>query len=693
MQRDIAERWLKQAVGEQANFRDGQWEAVSALVEKHERVLVVQRTGWGKSLVYFLATRLMRDAGAGMTLLISPLLALMRNQIEAAERLGLRASAITSENSEQHQVIEAQVLQGDIDLLLISPERLGNAEFQRRVWTDLRHNIGLLVVDEVHCISDWGHDFRPNYRRIVHVLDDLPPNTPVLGTTATANDRVVRDVTAILGDNLLILRGGLTRQSLSLYTFPEPMSAAHRLALLVHLLNRLAGSGIIYCSTTRDCQRVSKWLNHKDFNTSPYYSGVEEDTGANRPALEAQLLNNEVKALVASVALGMGFDKPDLGFVIHYQQPGSLVAYYQQIGRAGRAIDDAKIILMHGPEDEDIQHYFINTAFPHPEQVQQALDSFRTHQTLRKSDLGRFVNGNNSTIEKVLLQMEIEGIISREDNQYLLVDPDHLPDYERWSQVTAQRYAELAQMKDFLHYDGCLMQYIARALDDPTATQPCGQCKNCRKKAISYQPTTAEIEEAARFLREGEPIMIEPRKQYPTGLPDNLKGRLKTVNHSGVALCYYHDQGYGTLIKQGKYSDDRYSDALVEASATLLTKWFEEMDSPPQWITAVPSLRRPTLVPDFAARLANRVSLPFYNVIQKVADRPEQKTMLNSYQQVVNLLNSFDILGEILEDSVLLVDDMCDSGWTLTILGEMLRQKGASEVYPFALAKVGAVGA
>ncbi len=692
MLKATAEQWLKQAIGEHADFRPGQWEAISAIVEHRERVLVVQRTGWGKSLVYFLSTRLLRDSGAGVTLLISPLLALMRNQIEAAERLGLHAESITSENDDQHLAIEQRLLAGEIDLLLISPERLGNGDFQRRVWAKLHYNVGLLVIDEVHCISDWGHDFRPNYRRIMQLLDDLPANTPILGTTATANDRVVRDVTSILGKDLHVLRGGLTRDSLALYTFSEPRSPAYRLALLAHLLKRISGSGIIYCATIRDCLHVSQWLNANGFNTRPYFSGVEDEIGESRPVLEAKLLDNEVKALVASVALGMGFDKPDLSFAIHYQYPGSLVAYYQQIGRAGRAIDKATILLMHGLEDEDIQRYFIETAFPSAEQVQQALDAFRQHTSLRKNDLLRYVNGSNGAIDKVLLQLEVERIIAHDEEGFTLIDPNRLPDYDRWARVTAQRYTELEQMQAFLQYKGCLMQYIARVLDDPTVTLPCGRCKNCRGSDISYTPSPIEIEAAARFLREGEPIVIEPRKQFPSGLPGGLKGRFKTTNQQGIVLCNYHDQGFGTLVSQGKYVEGHYSDALVDASAELLRRWFRNSDCAPQWVTTVPSLRRPLLVPDFVQRLATVLGLPYHNIIRKIADRPEQKTMLNSYQQVVNLLSAFAIQGEIPSEPVLLVDDVCDSGWTLTILGELLRENGAREVHPFALAKVGAAG-
>ncbi len=683
-----AEKWLHQLLGSHAQFRPGQWEAIEALVQNRERVLVVQRTGWGKSLVYFIATRLLRSQGSGPTILISPLLSLMRNQIQAAQRLELCAETINSANSkEQNDNVEAKLLAGKVDLLLISPERLANEHFQQHVWNILCHTVGLLVVDEAHCISDWGHDFRPNYRRIMSILNDLPAHTPVLGTTATANNRVVSDVSEILGRGLRVLRGPLTRDSLALYVFPQPQSAAFRLVLLSHLLANIPGSGIIYCTTTNDCRRVSQWLQNQGHNVRPYYAEVEQDTGENRVDLEEQLLNNQVKALAASVALGMGFDKPDLHFVIHYQYPGSIIGYYQQIGRAGRGINQAPIILMHGPEDEEIQNYFIETAFPKPQHVEETIRAIQLAGDLSRNDLQKQVNVNPTTLEKILLHLEIERVIEKRDSRYCLTGLSSAPDYARWDRVTQQRRIELEQMKTYLQYEGCLMRFIATALDDPTQVRPCGQCKNCRQQEIKFDPDPQALEAASRFLREGQIILIEPRKQWPSGFSDELKGRLKTTNALGIALCYYHDPGWGDYVRRGKYQDNRFSDELVQASVILLQEHWKSLDAPPTWVTAIPSLRRPNLVSDFAARLAKVLGLPYLGVVHQVRDRPEQKTMQNSYQQLGNLWGTFT-LDHPRPEPVLLVDDMCDSGWTFTIVGELLRQHGSGEVHPFALAKV-----
>ncbi|MEL6308811.1 MAG: RecQ family ATP-dependent DNA helicase, partial [Chloroflexota bacterium] len=443
-----AEHWLTQVLNSDAHFRAGQWEAIDALVNKRERVLVVQRTGWGKSLVYFMATRLLRKQGAGLTILVSPLLSLMRNQIESARQWGLRATTINSANSDEHKFIEQELLRGEIDLLLISPERLANDRFRENVWSQLKQNVGMLVIDEAHCISDWGHDFRPNYRRIMSLLDELPRQTPIIGTTATANDRVVADVAEILGAQMNVQRGSLTRESLSLYVYQQSMDNATRLTLMSHLLKSIPGSGIIYCTTTRDCRLVAEWLQNEGHNVKPYYASVEDDGYEDRPTLEHQLMNNEVKALVASVALGMGFDKSDLHFVVHYQLPSNIIGYYQQIGRAGRGIDKAYIILMHGAGDNDILEYFIDTAFPTPKQVQAVKEALHTGEKSR-ADLQRDVNVRYSVLEKILVHLEVEGIVKKEGRAYVMVDAVAQPNYERWQGVTETRYAELRHMQAY----------------------------------------------------------------------------------------------------------------------------------------------------------------------------------------------------------------------------------------------------
>lgn len=683
--RQEAEQWLKKFLGNKAQFRAGQWEAIEALVAKRQRVLVVQRTGWGKSLVYFMATRLLRQQKAGLTLLISPLLSLMRNQVEAAAKLGLSVYTINSSNASEHLEAEKAIRANKVDLLLISPERLANERFQNGIWTKLKYQIGMLVIDEAHCISDWGHDFRPNYRRIMHILDEIPPNTPVLGTTATANDRVVEDVAEILGAKMNIQRGTLTRESLSLYVYPDMMDNATRLTLLSHLLTHIQGSGIIYCSTTRDCMTVAEWLQAEGFPVKAYFADVEEKTGENREDLEQQLLNNRVKALVSSVALGMGFDKGDLHFVIHYQMPSNIISYYQQIGRAGRSIDKAYIVLMHGSEDEEIQEYFIETAFPTSRQVNEVIDALYTHGAMGRYDLEQFVNARRTALERILIHLEVEGIIEKRDREYHLISSTISPDYERWEAVTKTRYEELAQMKSYYHEKGCLMRFIALALDDPNPVERCGQCKNCRGSESKFEPNIQAIERARHYLRDGKPIEFEPRKQYPRGFPDVSKLTIYETNETGLALCGFYEEGWGTLVRQGR-SKNQYPDDLVTASADIIKQYWQTTKILPQILVPVPSLRRPQLVPEFAQKLAQALNLPYQEALKHVEEHPPQSEMRNSYQQATNIVNRFEVVTKLNGESILLVDDIADSKWTLTILGQLLQKHGSGAIYPFVLA-------
>ena len=339
-----------------AQFREGQEAAIRHVVEGRGRLLVVQKTGWGKSFVYFIATGLLRNAGQGPALLVSPLIALMRNQLAAAKRMGLRAATIHSDNQAEWEGVERGIAANEVDLLLISPERLADERFVSNVLAPIAGRVSLLVVDEAHCISDWGHDFRPHYRRLERIILTLPPNLRILATTATANDRVMDDLRVVLGPNLSVSRGDLQRPSVTLQTITL-RDQAQRLAWLAQHLPQLTGRGIVYALTVRDANTVSAWLGSRGI-VAPAYTGQSED----REALEQALLRNEVKALVATNALGMGFDKPDLAFVIHYQAPASVVAYYQQVGRAGRALDQAYGVLLSGREETELGDSFIEVS-------------------------------------------------------------------------------------------------------------------------------------------------------------------------------------------------------------------------------------------------------------------------------------------------------------------------------------------
>lgn len=679
---------LRAAVGSaEADFRGGQWQAVEALLRR-ERLLVVQRTGWGKSIVYFLATRLLRDNGAGCTLLISPLLSLMRNQIQAASRIGVRAETINSTNEDEWAPVEAALRRGEVDVLLISPERLANEGFVSRCLLPIAGRIGLLVVDEAHCISDWGHDFRPDYRRIVRILQALPPNVPVLATTATANDRVMEDIQQQLGPTLAAIRGPLTRESLRLQNLRKPSRAA-RMAWIAHQVPILPGSGIIYTLTVHDSIVLAEWLQNCGIDAAAYYGRLENDE---RERLENQLLRNEVKALVATVALGMGFDKPDVGFVIHFQRPASVVHYYQQVGRAGRALENAYGVLLSGEEDDDIADYFMRTAFPTETEVQEVLTAIeQARGPVKTAALENQLNFTSSKLKQVVkfLLLESPSPIHRTPQGYVRTPVRWQMPLARIARIQDLRRREQQRMRQYVETRGCLMQFLSHELNDPKAAS-CGKCANCTAGLSEDYP--AELAIAASAFLNNLDLPIEPRKKWPAGADfEGLRGVIQPEHRYeiGRALCRWGDPGYGELVRDGKRQSETFCDELVDAAARLMQRWNPRPS--PAWVTCVPSRRNTDLVPSFARRLAQALHLPFIDCIAKVRDTAEQKTRQNSFQQCHNLEHAFAVDASRVQGSpVLLVDDMVDSRWTFTVLALKLKQAGSGPILPFALANTSA---
>lgn len=669
-----------------ADFREGQEEAICHIVEGRGRLLVVQKTGWGKSFVYFIATKLLREAGAGPALLVSPLLALMRNQIAAAERMGVRAVTINSDNQEDWADIEATIQRNEIDILLISPERLANEHFRAEVLAGIAGQIALLVIDEAHCISDWGHDFRPHYRLLERTVRMLPQNLRLLATTATANNRVMNDLQTILGPNLNVSRGDLYRPSLSLQTI-RLRSQAERLAWLAEQVPLLPGNGIIYTLTKRDAESVSGWLKSRGIQVESYHSDLPKEASIER---EDILLSNRVKALVATTKLGMGFDKPDISFVIHYQTPGSVVAYYQQVGRAGRALDAAYGILLSGEEETDITDYFIESAFPTQEEVCSVLETLEvTPAGLTIPELQGKVNLSYGRITKTmdLLSLESPSPIAKQGAKWqLTAAPLGESFWQRAERLTNLRREEQLQMQEYVSLTFGHMAFLIKSLDgDPNVVRP------PNLPPLPSIVSSSLIQDALAFLRRSS-LPIEPRLKWPTGeLPHyRLKGRIpaELQTQPGKSLGVWGDAGWGNMVRQGKYHDRRFDDDLVSACVNLIREWNPQ--PAPKWVTCIPSLRHPDLVPNFAKRLAAALQLPFQAVLKKTDNRPEQKTMANSIQQARNIDGSLALAADHLPAGpVLLIDDMVDSRWTFTISAWLLRFHGSGEVWPLALAKTG----
>ncbi len=673
----------------EAAFRPGQLEAIRDVVADRARVLCVQRTGWGKSAVYFVATALLRNAGAGPTLIVSPLLALMRNQIAAAHRLGLRAHTINSTNREEWDAIRDLLDAGSVDLLLISPERLNNPRFRDEMLPLFAASVGLLVIDEAHCISDWGHDFRPDYRRVRDMLGLLPPGVAVLGTTATANDRVVEDVTEQLaaadGTPLRAYRGPLARTSLRLEVVDLPRPA-QRLAWLVENLGpggSLRGSGIVYTLTKRDADQVAAFLNAQGISALAY-SG-DQDT-ADRVAAEDRLLANDVKAICATSALGMGYDKSDLTFVVHYQAPGSVVAYYQQVGRAGRGVDHADVVLLRGVEDRRIQDFFIEQSFPSRERVTAVLDDLGGAGDAGRStqELLGVVNIGRGRLEAMLKILDVEGALRRDGSRWVLADQsDWSYDGERYAHVTALRRSEQQAMERFGADGRCLMRVLQEELDDPQP-QDCGRCAVCTAPRFGAPPDPALVELAGRHLRSA-PIELEVKKMAPDASGSMRKIAEDVRVEPGWALARFGDGGWWPAVQRGLRGDG-FEPEVVAALADAVRAGAAAGGGGVAWVTWVPSIRLGDTIARLAGQVAAELAVPALDLLARTEQRPPQAEMANAVQQAANVRGAFRVTAAPPPGAGVLLDDRRGSGWTLAMVGGQLRKAGAERIIPLALA-------
>jgi ATP-dependent DNA helicase RecQ len=699
--RDEAERCLRALAGPAAAMREDQWTAVEALVSQRRRALVVQRTGWGKSAVYFTATALLRARGSGPSVIVSPLLALMRNQINAAGRAGIRARTVNSANADEWDLVYAEIAAGEVDVLLVSPERLNNPGFRDQVLPKLIATAGMLVVDEAHCISDWGHDFRPDYRRLRTLLEELPPGVPVLATTATANARVARDVAEQLSvgrdadGETLVLRGPLDRASLHLAVVALP-TAQQRLAWLAEHLGDLTGSGIIYTLTVAAAHETAAFLRDRGHDVAPY---TGQDDHAERQAAEDSLLANRLKALVATSALGMGFDKPDLGFIVHLGAPQSPIAYYQQIGRAGRATDRADVILLPGREDADIWAYFGSLAFPPEAVVRATLAALAgAGRPLSTAALETRVDLSRNRLEMMLKVLDVDGAVRRVSGGWAATGLDWFYDADRYARVAAERSREQQAMLGYIAAGGCRMEYLRRELDDPAAG-PCGRCDNC-----TGRPWPAAVSQAGaaaardRLLRPG--VEIPPRRMWPTGLAGlgiDVSGKIGPglSAEPGRALGRLTDLGWGPRLRAmlaDDAADGPVPDELMGAVVKVLAAW--DWAQRPAGVATLPSRTRPRLVEGLGRRIAEIGRLPYLGALAYTgaahAGRPARKS--NSAQRLSALWPLLTVPAPLrdavagLGGPVLLVDDRVETGWTMTVAARLLREAGATAVLPLVLA-------
>ena len=772
--RERAEAVLRELVGRSdAHLREDQWRAVEALVLAHRRALVVQRTGWGKSAVYFVATVLLREGWGdwrpgmpppvsglrsrsgvvGTSVIISPLLALMRDQVAAAERAGIRAVTMNSANVTQWEEIETRVRDGEVDVLLVSPERLNNPVFRDEILPHLAAGAALVVIDEAHCISDWGHDFRPDYRRIRTLLADLPPHTPVLATTATANARVSADVAEQLGasptataadgsassSEVLVLRGSLERSSLHLGVKALP-DAATRLAWLAAYLRHAPGSGIVYCLTVSAALEVAEYLIGAGVEAAAYTGRTD---AAERESLEEDLKANRIRALVATSALGMGFDKPDLAFVVHIGAPSSPVSYYQQVGRAGRGVERAEVILLPGAEERAIWEWFGSQGFPPEAEVREVLDGLEGQRAtgagpMSTAALETVTSLRRARLESMLKVLDVDGAVRRVRGGWESTGEPWSYDTERYARVDAARRSEQEAMVSYERLGevpdssgapaSCRMAFLRSCLDDPHLRQGwrCGACDLCGGLVLPKVPGEEQIDVARHALSRAG-VELRPRRQWPTGMNrlglGRYKGRIGAGEQAEIGMAVGRLDGLGAagvlreLVASGHDGEvpvslrplvlevvdrlgetirsGRRSDTGSQAGSEPGSGAAEDTGVPEQRIAVVivDSRSRPRLVRQLGHAVTNRLGARPLGIVGLTGLEPPRHDVGSAFRlaEVARSLTLQKWQAQALESlhgaTVVLVDDWSDSGWTLTVAASLLRRAGAAAVHPFVLAQ------
>lgn len=669
---------LSRLAGPGAQPRPDQVDAVHAVLQPAARVLVVQATGWGKSAVYWAATQAIRSTDAGPTLVVSPLLALMRDQVSAAERAGLKAATVNSTNIDDWDQVFAQLDADTLDVLLVSPERLGNPRFAARLGA-LLARVGLIVIDEAHCISDWGFDFRPDYQRLARALLSTP-TASVLATTATANERVTHDIGQQLGANTVTFRGTLARTSLTLSVVPD-LSPLQRYAWIADALAQLPGSGIIYVLTVAEAERLAAFLRVCGHEVEAYSGQTDAQT---RQKVEDRLRHNQVKAVVATSALGMGYDKPDLGFCVHVGSPSTPVAYYQQVGRAGRAVAHAEGVLLPSDSDERIWDYFATASIPDPQTAAKVLQSLGDQDGGGRSliEIEADTGVRRGRLEALLKILAVEGVVGKDGSAWHATGVPYEHDTAKWAALARVRQQEADIMRQYAHGRGCLMAYLQTALDDPSPA-PCGRCSVCTGQLPfpGLTPSPEKLIGARDFLR-GMDVDIEPRKRWPAGV--GRKGAIHGFD-VGRAVAFADDPGWVAelqALRQG--TPGEVPEALLAGAVATLGRWAKTWPARPVCVVPLPA---PDMTANrvLAAHIARKGRLPLLDVFSWQGGPAPDDTA--STPVVAHLESAIRWAGDAdwTAGPVLLVGTTVRTRWVATVAAALLREQGASQVLVLAL--------
>ncbi|HAT81528.1 MAG TPA: RecQ family ATP-dependent DNA helicase [Flavobacterium sp.] len=646
-------------------FYDEQWLTIDKIL-KGEKVLLIEKTGFGKSLCFQFPATVFN----GITVIFSPLIALMRDQVKKLTALGIAAKCINSEQTpEENTQIINDAKQGKIKILYIAPERQENSEW---IEATRQMNLTMVVVDEAHCISVWGHDFRPAFKRIINLVKLLPKGLPVLATTATATKRVELDVAQQIGNNILTIRGNLMRDNFKLFVV-KVASEDEKLIWLGKNLNNLPGSGILYTGTRVDTEIYSKWFENLKISSTAYNAGLDADS---RIAIENGLMSNKWKCIISTNALGMGIDKPDIRFIIHTQIPQSPIHYYQEIGRAGRDGQPSYIILFYNPEDRKLPEAFIEGGRPAIKKYERVINAVKS-ELLGERDLMKRTNLKQNQIRVIKADLIEQGIIREvmigKSKKYEFVPNSQPLNTKAFEELRNAKLTDLENMIEYVETDKSRMKFLCDYLGD-NSNHTFTNCDNTGEKKITVSVTPEWTEKLQNF-----------REDYFPELEVESKGS-NILN--GVASSYYGVSNVGATLHRSKYEQGGdFPDFLLKLVLKAFRKKYgqEKFDL----VVYVPPTSSGDLVKNFAIKVSQVLKFPISHNLVKARQTKEQKIFENGYLKTDNVNGAFTFTtpNDINGKSILLVDDIFDSGATLKEVGKLLTNFGAVKIAPIVIAR------